>query len=1407
MPEENKKFNFGTGEIDKNKWLQDIDAGLPEYYNTYGSYWGNERTEEVRKAMSDLIGRISSGDMQSRTANGTYNFGSNLYDSSKMGKYTRWAYRTALGYLGNTGKRQVTSAKPETTDTTKRKVKYSPQTLLERLNNTIQRGAVELNLSDTWWATATKDERANHLKDFFKKEADYIRNSQDFDDVETAYSDLGRQGLADMMANLSNTLNGTGNFKKNFNQLGITSDLINEDYSEKPAQETQPELTTDQQIQQYIDREADDQKKIRLGWYQSKGPDAYFQYDSEGDLDYMISVFSDYPFQVQRYTDTQNFIKNNKDEGLGGAAALGAIITTPDVSNPDKSQEILDSLQQESAKFRQDLANNWEALFRQPFKGLPKSHDGSGELLYTPEQFTENLAIILAKAKDLQGVEDYIYYGNDEERPIQVNDSLIYIPGTYRRNGSILLYDTKKKKLVKSSILNYPALEQKLGNNILYNKQGGILKFQNAGKFNRSRWIGTPKNSQETTNLTSEQRVPQTKFEEPKINEADYAILASIAGDIASTIMVSRKNPMTRKIGAYTNVASGLLGAYGETEKGIAGTGTMLDVATRIGAASPFGSFMQGYNKRKTWQRLGQFFYQNSAAIAYALQEGFKDNELPGAKRAWRKIQNGQFADINMEDAEVLGRTLSVLLATRTSNTMRATRNLEKASLSPESQVRNANTKKTVFKKNTDIEAARKNGEAVIDNVTFESEQVPESWKAPWRKKDKIISYPYISDKSLRTGYKYYPQQHWWEGGRVTNTTYDRVRGSIPENKNGYFPWGQFESPRNVPREKPKRQRTRIERPPEESESIILEKLGGKLNALKYLRGGIIKAQAGTSFKHINAELNDDDYLKAWTKTNYGNDVTMDTEFQNYRNTRHNRRGEILATAGTYGHNNTQNLQSAYDEQQNYYNTGKIFDDVLTNYNIWKGSNSTGNINDFITYYNQNVDTLRERNKDKLNAQAQTGGWKDFNELFRKMYPSYTTGFDNKLIDIIGESTWRRIPNTFNGPEKYKDKRTGLLIPEDETSRVYMDDDGHLYTEDSTTTENPIDQETEQQQKPIPQPELKEPFDIIPLAIGARALATNLGNEWLFGRMLDRQPAPLYRDFIDRKLDTIGDHAKIGNAYNQAADLRRIQQLRQVSDQTLNLAADAEMGRIGRETVNAALLEDASRQAETHENALKMDLRDVEDNRDTAFINRQSLYSYLQDRFDIKNARDKARVDVTTGLVNNLTGWWVDKYRQKKAIYDQALQYINKTPEELYQEYARQDPLYHKALNGTLTDEERQQWYEKQTEYRRRARQAYATSLYSTYGGNITTPTMSPDEGAEKGFNAKAKYLSRLRTQNPRLTPSLLDNWNEELEKLGLSKITNSDLEKAGYKRGNDNIWVASSKNGGTLELIKKLRQ
>ena len=270
----------------------------------------------------------------------------------------------------------------------------------------------------------------------------------------------------------------------------------------------------------------------------------------------------------------------------------------------------------------------------------------------------------------------------------------------------------------------------------------------------------------------------------------------------------------------------------------------------------------------------------------------------------------------------------------------------------------------------------------------------------------------------------------------------------------------------------------------------------------------------------------------------------------------------------------------------------------------------------------------------------------------------------------------------------------------------------------------PQDTETERLQKQLPKAELKKPLDPRALLIGARAATNILSNDWMFDRMLDRQPLWYSKDFIDRKLDTIGDYAAIANAGNQSADLRTIQRLRQVSDQSLNLAADFESGRIGREIDDKARLLDANKQAVTHEAAVQLDMKDLEDARDTAFINRKLMYDYLSDRFDMQNAKDKARVDATVGAVDNLTNLYAGKYLEKKAVYNEATKNMMQTPREyaIEQMQTLYPELHNAVSTGNYKPEQLAKYQELMAGYLKDGREKYYQQYYSLYGGRIKTP-------------------------------------------------------------------------------------
>ena len=70
MAEPKNPFDFGTGSIDKDQWLRDIDAEQDEFISRYSNAVNKHRATLLRDAFTDLRRRIANGDMLNRTADG-----------------------------------------------------------------------------------------------------------------------------------------------------------------------------------------------------------------------------------------------------------------------------------------------------------------------------------------------------------------------------------------------------------------------------------------------------------------------------------------------------------------------------------------------------------------------------------------------------------------------------------------------------------------------------------------------------------------------------------------------------------------------------------------------------------------------------------------------------------------------------------------------------------------------------------------------------------------------------------------------------------------------------------------------------------------------------------------------------------------------------------------------------------------------------------------------------------------------------------------------------------------------------------------------------------------------------------------------------------------------------------------
>lgn len=1289
-PEKKKKFNFGTGEIDVDQWLQDIDAGLNAYYSDIDKTYHKEEAQAVRNAMTNLIGRISNGDMMSRSANGMYNFKSQLY-SPERGKYDKWAHQIALNYIGNKGRAILNPSADKNKEELAVKPKYTPQTLTKRFNNSIQRGAVNLNLDNTWWGTATNDQRVEKLVDFLNKEAKYIRSSQDISDVGEMYGDLGREGLATAMETLASTMNTnrTADYSREFGNIGMNNILKKVVKQEAPK----GELTLDEQLELEKQKEENKKKAIQLGWYQNKKADTYYN--------------KNYDMYHTAYNNEQTQYNANKEK----------------ITDPAVKQYFMNS-NATVATFLSHLKDNWENLFDPTSQGLQYKDTHGNALVYSPQKFWDSMAKLFYQAENGKHEMQYIY-DEEHQRPVKVGNNLFYIPGTYKQNGNILLMDTANKRLVRSSILNYPSLNDVIGR-ALYEKEGGVLKMLTGGGFDPTEFINGVDSMQKAdaqqqtltdeslknesgggSNPTQgEQAIPaRTHF-----SKGDKIKLLGLMTDLVSFGTSFGHGKALNKFSRWASVGGGALNFAGdlsnyssaEGRKRPGATGWFMydlgDLAMRTYGAMPWAN--KGVAGRAALVRFSSTLSQYGRTLTPFFLAA-ASNPASGVTTL-KKILKCKFNEMSQDEwmlaataleAAISGKTVSTHVqkaraADRAVTHYRVPGKDGKPSTITAEEYRNSQGRhlRGLFPGDKSV-----NGTPVrTKKGLVENTQDRSSGNFKWLNPTQAYTQPNrLSDNSIRWFNKHsHTEPGYTAPYNPTTGKYDVDPSKIlygpvkkPASANSEYS-NKFWDPYDM-QYGPK---------PE------MKKKGGALNFIRKIRGfqagGKTGIKQGTAYNWYNNVF-----------TGYRQHILDGLKTPGYAdwlNSMQGQHSQLHKAAGT-NYDTTAYSSDGVGNYQTAYQTGFAAYDQNTNpYNI----SGIGQAYKVDKHYD-----FGTTKRDTAEVDWQNGG--QFIGKPDKLYSQMTD--DRRILGREGDWTPEDLEAFNKSPQMQAAK---LVLELDPTDGYYK---LNPVKSDAEAEEDAQAQEIERKVDATPQSELKKPFDPRALLIMGRGATNILANDWMFDRMLDRQPLWYSKDFIDRKLDTIGDYAALANAGNQAADLRTIQQLRQVSDQSLNLAADFEAGRVGREAQDKARLQDAAKQAATHEAALQVDMKDLEDNRDTAFINRKLMHDYQQDRFDLYNAKDKARVDAVTGVVNNLTSLYAGKYLEKKAAYEEATKNMIQTPREYaIDQMIRLNPeLYKKVSDGNASNAEIAQYNQLLSAYLKEGRKQYSADYYSLYGGSI----------------------------------------------------------------------------------------
>lgn len=1308
MAEPKNPFDFGTGSIDKDQWQRDIDNEQDAFIARYQNATSKKRGLLLRQAFQDLRKRIANGDMLNRTADGQYQFGSALLREDADMKE---AYQRALGFMGDLARRQIQAppAEPE-------KKKYSSKTLNDRFIRYFNPSGSQESFTSLW-NSYDDTKRKQQLQDFLRSELGNLeKNYQDVEDYDSM--DNLKTRINEFLSDPSLT---------NLNRLGFNRNYLNQLQTEEQQEETpkseleqvQADIAAAQEAQQV------QQGKQYLNWQKYKGNPQKWEfetrpYDYQGMFDYNRkngNIKTSYQFQ------TPNF---------------GNFSLTPfqdrSVQDTNKLREGFDKQNTELiTNYLKDLGVKYSTMAGQArlgaMLGMLQSSFTVGDKTATPyaSQMSKYFTPMQNGAYYINGSANketgrYAFY-----TPKQIG---AYAPGIHE--VSILDLDD-------------PAVRQALGA-VQSNKQGGVIeKFDGGGEISDQDWANyLNKVEPKTTKSSQTETVPQDTNE--KMDLGDIANVAvPLALDITSMLSANGIG-----IGTAISAGSGLastvwqgindwdnnnvLGSLGSIGANLLADG--VGIIPGLGISGKVGKIATGLAKHAKY--LGYAFNAIGAKDAsQVLYKGIK-NGFDLSPDEWKTLLYG-LAGVTQGAAGVKrANRINLKRGAATQQVYNST-NKKGETYPVVVGIGDATPGKTgkhryVANKNDILEVREKtltpDWSGSMDRSFVKIMQQPRSSVIlhPWESLNNPFRNPFSLEKS-RNKFNSFAEQWRKRKGKPSNTT---------------------ETPS--------------------------EKYGGILKALR--NGGIIKAKWGddtsdwmtpqynpeiqvSSVPEIQTPLDPD----ATTRSNYrqtinfgtatptffiDQDITKAKQDQNRGNTLNPSRGRFSVPAA--GQKTQQNYKSAMDAQLAYYNNngGKdIMGDVYKYYATWKQTNPTGNYDAFVTDYNQRVEEIRDLHKTKFELgpngkpkhQVNEEGWGDFNTKHHTLYPSYGKykndkgeisddwDSDPKIVNMLGESTWRRLPNAFDDDNDRKDSRSGFLKEGDDTSYIHMKNDGTLEFVQAPTQKKALGDGTKKAavdeeigNKSIFEPQYKNPIDPTLGIIAAKTAMGLAGNRNIYKNLLDEMPQAPLRGPIDRKLAIVGWQEQLKQGQNQLADLRRIQQMQQGVDQQTNFATALETDRVGRDIMNDKLMKDSGRQFETAQKSWNLDNEDTLYNVGVGDANRRAIADRARMMAQIRAAWRSGDNNIKMRAISDTGNWLKQKYQREQDIVDLARKEQLGTREQFMENQLLQNPNYEalKTEYETTKDANRKkeiaaEIQKMKVEVLRKAPSDWAQKIYSIF--------------------------------------------------------------------------------------------
>ena len=486
------------------------------------------------------------------------------------------------------------------------------------------------------------------------------------------------------------------------------------------------------------------------------------------------------------------------------------------------------------------------------------------------------------------------------------------------------------------------------------------------------------------------------------------------------------------------------------------------------------------------------------------------------------------------------------------------------------------------------------------------------------------------------------------------------------------------------------------------------KKLGGVLNKIKLLRGGIVKASDGAKTENPD-----------WYLSRFAQREMLGTE-----NSKRNQfAGESLTSNN---HNEAFDLSLASKKNLAYINTpSAVAADIQ---NFYNNHGQSMNLEDFVNYYNSQMQKLRDvwgvgqdgtltMTSWRLNDRH---GARDGSRIFKELYasrstneagPEYNIGYQLKgpggqdVEDMVGSSFWMRRPDFYqvefasDTDENKKSRTHTITLSNGEKGIVYKKANGDIAIMPANEPSNkPEDIQTENVKKRdvngdvvgsnigSDQIDTKDKLKGFAKSIGkfvndhkpdfiafGRYLSNLRNNRRVLNKILEKRPA--LRSPIDEHMYVKDGFSQRQAGYNNAAQQQNSPALGHSSDQNKNLLAYLDTARISDEQrMKYDLLsnEEKDKTASQQQNLL---LRNYEKNKAVQDFNSASLTESANTK------KDYIAQTWTANQTNRNT--LLMEYEKRLRDLEDELKYKKETSEEKYKEYQRlvalqKDPVYQK---------------------------------------------------------------------------------------------------------------------------------